>query len=233
MRTLLIRSAVIGCVVLGSGNASAQNFRDTTSCRTDLGAAWLRAQKEWYEQDAKRDWSDDSLRATLLKAVSIPDSITPIAEGAELLQGIEKPLFSKEPADLDVHELLKKMAAQRQWPTRSVVGARGVHAALLSAKGDSALAMSALHRMMEAGPGEALPADVAVLEDRMRLAAGRKQLYATHFILSKNDSLMVAPAEDIAHVDLRRAAAGLPPLQHAACRVARQAAHIRAMKKGR
>jgi hypothetical protein len=78
--------------------------------------------------------------------------------------------------------------------------------------------------MMEAGMGESLPADVAVLEDAMRLIAGRKQLYATHFVLTSDSTFEPAPTEDLSHVDLRREAAGLPPFAYAQCRVAQQVA---------
>ena len=52
---------------------------------------------------------------------------------------------------------------------------------LLASRG-SALAPVALHRMMEAGPEESPPAAVAVLEDRLRIANGRKQIYATQLV---------------------------------------------------
>src|SRR6476661_3359848 len=48
------------------------------------------------------------------------------------------------------------LAAQRgsTWPTRSVVGAAGVHAVYLLSQSDTGLARNVLHRMMEAGPAE-------------------------------------------------------------------------------
>jgi len=97
-----------------------------------------------------------------------------------------------------------------------VVGASGVRAVWLIARGDSGLAPTVLHRMMEAGPDESLPADVAVLEDALRLRAGRKQLYGTQ-LMASTSGLIAAPIEDSAHVDLRRGAAWLPPLDQALC----------------
>jgi hypothetical protein len=80
--------------------------------------------------------------------------------------------------------------------------------------------------MMESGPDEALPADVAVLEDRVRLQSGRKQLYGTQ-LRRVGDRLVPAPTEDSAHVDMRRDAAGLPPLDAAICATMQAEAPVR------
>ena len=85
---------------------------------------------------------------------------------------------------------------------------------------DTSLARAALHRMMEAGPEESPPAAVAILEDRLRIASGRKQIYGTQLVKSADGKLEPAPLEDPKHVDLRRDAAGLPPLAQAMCAAA-------------
>ena len=88
---------------------------------------------------------------------------------------------------------------------------------LLAAR-DTSLERAVLHRMMEAGPDESLPADVATMEDRVRVHAGRKQLYGTQLRRMPGRATPVPyPIEDPAHVDLRRDAAGLPPLKQAIC----------------
>jgi len=86
---------------------------------------------------------------------------------------------------------------------------------------DTALARAALKRMMEAGPDESNAADVAILEDRMRLLAGRKQLYGSHF-RADGGKLTLLPTEDLAHVDLRREDAGLPPFKLSECLAGRR-----------
>ena len=58
---------------------------------------------------------------------------------------------------------------------------------------------------------------MAILEDRLRIAAGRKQIYATQLVKSADGNLEPAPLEDPKHVDLGRDAAGLPPLAQAIC----------------
>jgi hypothetical protein len=113
------------------------------------------------------------------------------------------------------------MATKRSWPVRSLVGPAGVRAAWIIARGNSVLSGMAMHRMMEAGPGEVSSADVAVLEDWMRRQNRRKQIYATQLVTNHDARsarrLQPAPTEDLAHVDLRRDAAGLPPLRFALC----------------
>jgi hypothetical protein len=54
---------------------------------------------------------------------------------------------------------------------------------------------------------------VAVLEDWSRVLKGRKPIYATRL----GSDLKPIPSEDLAHVNLRRDAAGLPPLAYAIC----------------
>src|SRR5262245_45588802 len=192
--------------------AHAQNF--TTRCRVDTASAWYRAQRDWYAQDSKHDWSNDSLRVALLLAApkDADDGSFPLQLGA-VTANEAAPASA---ALASARDRLRDLARQRQWPTRSLVGAAGVHAAWLIAQGDSALAGTAMHRMMEAGMGESSPADVAVLEDAVRMAAGRKQLYASHFVRTAK-GLEPGPTEDLPHVDMRRDAATLPPLTLATC----------------
>jgi hypothetical protein len=70
---------------------------------------------------------------------------------------------------------------------------------------------------MEAGPVESPAVDVATLEDRVRLQAGRKQLYGTQFRVDDRGTIVLAPMEDSAHADLRREDAGLPPFALGLC----------------
>jgi hypothetical protein len=183
--------------------------------RPDTTAEWFARQRAWLS-DAKHDWSDDAFRSALLAAAGI-DASRPL--GAQL--GVQREGDAAQGVpDTVVLAKLRSLAATRgsTWPTRAVVGAAGVHSVWIIAHGDSALQRIVLHRMMESGPDEALPADVAVLEDRVRLQSGRKQLYGSQLRMV-GGKLVPAPIEDSAHVDMRRDAAGLPPLREALCAV--------------
>lgn len=180
----------------------------------DSTADWFKRQREWLS-DARHDWSDDAFRSALVNSANV-DATKPLA----VQFGVERPGQPRSPSDTILLGRLRTLATTRgsTWPTRSVVGAAGVRAVWLLAQRDTALQRAVLHRMMESGPDEALAADVAVLEDRVRLQSGRKQLYGSQLRVV-DGRLVPAPIEDSAHVDMRRDAAGLPPLSAALCAV--------------
>jgi len=183
-------------------------------CSWKPSDAWVKRQAEFFDE-SKHDWTNDSLRAALLDAAGLKAPLKiPVQFGVRVEGSDATPPTS---AGVMV-EALKKLASTRgsTWPTRSVVGAAGTHAVYLLVGLDTTLARTALHRMMEAGPAESPAADVATLEDRLRLLAGRKQIYGTQF--RRNDGKVeLAPMEDSAHADLRREDASLPPFKLGLC----------------
>jgi hypothetical protein len=199
--------------------------------KVDTTASWYQRQSAWWALDTLHDWTDDSLRTALLHGAALlqPDSSRFLLQlGATVSNRATMPIMvdavSREITPL--RNLLRAMAAKRTWPLRELVGPAGVRAAWLVASGDSALTNMAMHRMMEGGPGAVSSTDVAVLEDWMRLRTGRKQIYATQLELSQSThKLAPAPTEDLAHVDLRRDAAALPPLAFAICRMSSPPIH--------
>jgi len=191
----------------------AQPRHGQGACRVDSTAAWYQDQRARLDE-SKGGWSDDALRDALVRGTSLDiEAPLPVQLGFEL--------HDAPPAgrgDSATVERLRALAAQRgaRWPTRSVVGPAGVRAVWLVAAGDTALAPVVLHRLVEAGPDESLPADVAVLEDRLRIRAGRRQLYGSQMRVV-NGRVTPYPIEDAEHVDLRRESAGLPPLALSLC----------------
>ena len=184
------------------------------ACRMSPSADWVKRQAEWFD-DSKHDWKNDALRTALLAAAGLTAPLAaPVQRGVQI-DGKDAPLG---PTAAAMVEQLKQLASTRgsEWPTKSVVGAAGVHAVYLLAQTDTGLGRSVLHRMMEAGPTESPSADVATFEDRLRLAWGRKQIYGTQFRV-ENGSVVLAPMEDSAHADLRREGAGLPPFALGIC----------------
>jgi hypothetical protein len=195
-------------VVFCSASVAAQRC-----ARPDTTGEWFTRQRAWLS-DAKHDWSDDAFRGALLVAASV-DASRPLATQLGVQHDGD---VASVASDTMVLAKLRALAATRgsAWPTRAVVGAAGVRSVWIIAQRDTALQRTVLHRMMESGPDEALAADVAVLEDRVRLQSGRKQLYGSQLRMM-GGKLVPAPIEDSAHVDMRRDAAGLPALRSALC----------------
>ena len=192
--------------------------RSPRRCRVDSAAQWFRRQRAWADE-SRHDWSDEPLRAALLRAAGV-DAADAALPGFEIVgRAADAPARGDAAERTRMLDSLRALAKDRraQWPTRSVVGPAGVHAVWLLVAADSALSRTALHRMMEAGPDESPPAAVATLEDRLRVAAGRKQIYGTQFVLAADGTPEPAPLEDPPRVDLRREAAGLPPLAASVC----------------
>lgn len=185
------------------------------ACRVLPSAPWVKRQAEWFDESAHA-WTNDTLRTALLSAAGLT---APLSAPVQLgVQVAGQNLTLGSTSDGMVQQL-KTLAAARgsAWPTKSVVGAAGVHAVYLLAESDTALARAVLHRLMEAGPAESPAADVATLEDRLRILSGRKQLYGTQFRVDERGNVVLAPMEDSAHADLRREDAGLPPFALGLC----------------
>jgi hypothetical protein len=213
----MTRSLSLIALALAPLAARAQfiSAKGNAQCGWKPSDAWVARQAEFFD-DSKHDWSDDTLRTALLKAAGLGSALSaPVQLGVQV-EGKAPPLG---PSAAEMTERLKALAAQRgsTWPTKSVVGAAGVHAVYLLSQSDTGLSRNVLHRMMEAGPAESPAADVATFEDHMRLVWGRKQIYGTQFRVGANGRIELAPMEDSAHADLRREDAGLPPFKVGLC----------------
>jgi hypothetical protein len=211
----LVAAAMLATVAMQAG---AQKPKQANKkCGVDSSAQWFAKQRAWLDEPTHA-WSDDTLRASLLRATGLePVNALPVQMGWEAQSDAGTPTVTSTESAV-VSQLLK-LAATRgaTWPTKSVAGAKGTRAVWLLAHRDTALARAALKRMMEAGPEESNAADVATLEDRLRLISGRKQLYGTQFRIDADGKVTLAPMEDSAHADLRREGAGLPPFKVSAC----------------
>ena len=189
------------CLVAGAANA--QNCK-----QPNPSAPWVLVQKQTLSEEDGA-WKNDSLRKVLLKAANMA------SPAVSLQLGWEAPSMP-DSTPIDVLTSLKSAPRGSPWPTRSNVGLAGVRAVFLLAHRDTAFARVAMRRLMEAGMDESIKPDLAVLEDRVRLQSGRKQLYGTQLIQG-NGKLVPAAIEDSAHVDLRRESANLPPLAWSVC----------------
>jgi hypothetical protein len=198
-----------------SKTATRPDSRRLAACTVNATDAWVKRQLLWFDE-SKHDWSNDSLRTALLAATGLEAPLkAPVQNGVRFDGQAHK--FGPT-ADAVTAELVKLAATRGStWPTRSVVGPTGTHAVYLLASRDTALGRAALHRMMEAGPDESPAADVATLEDQLRLGWGRKQLYGTQFEVDASGKVRLKAMEDSAHADLRREGAGLPAFQLGIC----------------
>ena len=107
---------------------------------------------------------------------------------------------------------LEELLATRGWPGHTLVGTDGAEAAWLLAQHadrDPELQRSFLEALRGAvAAGEASRANLAYLEDRVRVHDGRPQLYGTQFTVTDGE-FGPCPIEDPARLDERRAEVGL------------------------
>jgi Family of unknown function (DUF6624) len=129
------------------------------------------------------------------------------AEFAELAAKVQA-------VDEDNTKWLKGVVEQHGWPTHTLVSQDGASAAWLlvqHADADPKFQRQCLDLMVRLPKGEVSPANLAYLSDRVLLAEGKKQVYGTQFVFA-GGKWKPRPIEDEAHVDQRRAEAGLSPL---------------------
>jgi hypothetical protein len=116
--------------------------------------------------------------------------------------------------DADNTRWLDDVLSARGWPGQTLVGEEGAGAAWLLAQHadrDPARQRVFLRALRDAvAQGEASPAHLAYLEDRVRVNAGQLQLYGTQFTVADGE-LGPRPIEDRDRLDERRAEAGLEP----------------------
>ena len=101
------------------------------------------------------------------------------------------------------------------WPVRSLVGKEGSLAAFLVVQHGDVEYQKKYFPMLKGAvrKGEADPDDAAMLEDRILMREGKKQIYGTQLSFNQvTKKLELWPIEDEEGVDVRRASVGLGPL---------------------
>ena len=117
--------------------------------------------------------------------------------------------------DVENTRQMKEIVEHIGWPTRSKVGGHASEMAWLlvqHADHDRAFQQLCLDLMKAQSADEVSPANIAYLEDRVRVGEGRPQFYGTQFYADKAGNFGPRPIEDPDHVDERRQAVGLQPL---------------------
>ena len=151
------------------------------------------------------------------------------ADQADAWQAIAAEIFSMSEADQQMRmsrvwdstvdlrntRRMKEIVQQMGWPTRTKVGAEASHQAWLlvqHADHDRQFQEHCLALMKAEALNEVSAADIAYLEDRVRVKSGQPQLYATQFFVAATGAFGPGPIEDPENVDERRKAVGLGPL---------------------
>jgi hypothetical protein len=217
------RGVLVGVAVVAiAGSAQAQTKKTSKkpmSCEfAPDNAAWVKGQRELLAESPTK-WTNDSLRAALEAALGSDWTDAPGLQNGWMVVDSAPP--RRESAFTAMVATMRSLPRGAAAPTRSSVGVAGVRGMFVLAWSDTALLRSALRRMMEAGPDEGIKPDIAVMEDRVRLMSGRKQLYGTQLHLV-GKTVMPFALEDSAHVDLRRDSAVLPPLAWSVCNAKQQ-----------
>ncbi|MFN3692686.1 MAG: DUF6624 domain-containing protein [Candidatus Paceibacteria bacterium] len=116
--------------------------------------------------------------------------------------------------DIQNTNRLKEIVAEIGWPSITKVGANASYNAwlLVQHSYDVAFQITCLNLMKELPVHEVDQANIAYLEDRIRVRLGEAQLYGTQRII-KDGKETLAPIADEIEVNNRRAEMNLPPLQ--------------------
>ena len=208
-------SALAALTVLSRVSGMAQQSHAdsvVTACvALDTATAWQRVQAAWTS-DTARHWTNDSLRARLLALARADQAVRDVPNISDSMRdaGFTRRMAARDSAD---SAALRAIMDRYGWPGRGLVGADGASAAWLVAQHVAGLQHEVLRLMRALPPGEVSPTDMALLEDRVLVSDGKPQRYGTQLTWAKEFS----PIEDIAHLDERRAAVGLPPLSVYLC----------------
>ena len=110
---------------------------------------------------------------------------------------------------------VEALVAKYGWLKRSFVGARGNFTAFLIIQHADLKTQEKYFPLIKQSVeiGESRPADLAVLQDRILMRQGKKQIYGSQIVFDKAGNQVLYPIEDERNVNKRRAKAGLEPME--------------------
>ena len=163
---------------------------------------------------------DEELRAELLARCEEDQRVRQAAGERRLTQD---ELTDMRRIDQANTAWLTELTDRVGWPGWALVGEDGAHAAWLLAQHATKERQPGFLELLRAAvaAGEASARDLAYLEDRVRVFAGRPQLYGTQF-RHDDHGRRAEPIEDPEHLDERRASVGLGPFADYEARMRRR-----------
>jgi Family of unknown function (DUF6624) len=212
--------AVCVLALLAPAPAAAQGASADTTLQhcvsLDTATAWMARRRAWSDDSTSR-WTNDSLRQVLLRLGRADQAVR--QGGGDLADSASSATFMRRMAATDSADAraLQGIVDRFGWPTRSLVGVDGAEAAFLIAQHNPPLQPEARRLMRALPPAEYFPGDWAMLDDRIRVHEGMPQRYGTQLSIRGGEAMTFDPIQDVAHLDQRRAAVGLPPVDTYMC----------------
>lgn len=157
--------------------------------------------------------ADDQKYRGVIEAEAIKIASTGTAKASDEFVAAVK---SQDKIDARNIARLEEIIKQHGWPGKSLVGEEASKAAFLILQHSDLTRQEKYLSLLKkaARKGDTRPADVAMLEDRILVRRGKKQIYGTqvHSGPDTGGKLVLAPIENEKDVDKRRASVGLMPL---------------------
>jgi hypothetical protein len=156
----------------------------------------------------KEDQKHRNELVALMKKLPEPDNQRVMAKFAVVVK-------KQDAIDKKNMKRLEEIIQKYGWPTIRMVGAEASETAFLIVQHADLASQKKYFPLLKqaAARKEARPDHVAMMEDRMLMGEGKKQIYGTG--LRTDDvtkELKLWPIENEEEVDTRRAAVGLPPM---------------------
>lgn len=209
---------------LAESKVKYQNYKhistdaDLKSLYTDSRWEKLLAIVKHNKDEAEKDFDkplvellDSVINEDQKYRMQIDDTIKKYGNGSTEVNEFWKKIHVVDSVNLII---ISKILDERGWLGSNVIGKSGNSTLFLVIQhSDLETQVKYLPMMREAVKnGGAEPSDLALLEDRVALRQGKKQIYGSQIKCFHDEKCVVDPIEDPDNVDKRRAEVGLQPL---------------------
>ena len=203
---------IIFFLLLGRAVIDPQNSAFSAPAGADVNAGDGPANVALHDELLKMGAVDQEYR-TILQNQYVKSPPKPgVPPSQETLDLIRK----QQQADDANIKRLEQIVRQHGWPGKRLVGEdAGTSAFLIIQHADLKIQQKYLPMLKHAASeGDAKPDEVAMLEDRVLMREGKKQMYGTqlHAGPETGGKIVLYPIDDEQNVDKRRASVGLGPI---------------------